>query len=114
MEGQRHATQYADNNRPQHTHSFEQPQMAAASNGSTHLPRRPFGGRSDGPDGMASIVAGSKRTAAMNSSTGRAQNGARVIDSKTLMDGERTIQINHEGQEYTLRLTRLGKLLLTK
>lgn len=40
--------------------------------------------------------------------------GPRKIDSKTLMDGARTILIEHEGQEYTLRLTRLGKLLLTK
>lgn len=38
----------------------------------------------------------------------------RVIDSAALLAGARTILITHEGQEYTLRLTRLGKLLLTK
>ena len=42
------------------------------------------------------------------------QQAPRKIDSKALMDGARTILIEHEGQEYTLRLTRLGKLLLTK
>ena len=38
----------------------------------------------------------------------------RRIDSKTLLGGERTLVIQHQGEEYTLRLTRLGKLLLTK
>ena len=38
----------------------------------------------------------------------------RRIDSDTLLGGERTLVIQHGGQDYTLRLTRLGKLLLTK
>jgi hemin uptake protein HemP len=38
----------------------------------------------------------------------------RRIDSETLLGGERTLVIQHQGEEYTLRLTRLGKLLLTK
>ena len=38
----------------------------------------------------------------------------RRIDSETLLGGERTLVIRHQGEEYTLRLTRLGKLLLTK
>jgi hemin uptake protein HemP len=58
-------------------------------------------------------MAGSERNTVVIAATGHHQ-AARVIDSKTLMDGERTILISHEGQEYTLRLTRLGKLLLTK
>ena len=38
----------------------------------------------------------------------------RRVDSETLLGGERTLLIHHNGEEYTLRLTRLGKLLLTK
>ena len=38
----------------------------------------------------------------------------RRVDSETLLGGERTLVIQHQGDEYTLRLTRLGKLLLTK
>lgn len=38
----------------------------------------------------------------------------RRINSETLLGGERTLVIQHQGEEYTLRLTRLGKLLLTK
>ena len=38
----------------------------------------------------------------------------RRVNSETLMGGERTLVIQHQGEEYTLRLTRLGKLLLTK
>lgn len=38
----------------------------------------------------------------------------RRIDSETLLGGEKTLVIQHQGEEYTLRLTRLGKLLLTK
>ena len=42
------------------------------------------------------------------------QRPVRRIDSETLLGGERTLVIRHHGEEYTLRLTRLGKLLLTK
>jgi len=38
----------------------------------------------------------------------------RRVSSETLLGGERTLVIQHQGEEYTLRLTRLGKLLLTK
>ena len=38
----------------------------------------------------------------------------RRIESETLPGGERTLVIQHQGEEYALRLTRLGKLLLTK
>ena len=36
------------------------------------------------------------------------------IDSTDLLRGRKTLTIHHAGQHYTLRLTRLGKLLLTK
>lgn len=36
------------------------------------------------------------------------------INSKTLLGNEREIEIEHGGQLYRLRLTALGKLILTK
>ena len=36
------------------------------------------------------------------------------INSKTLLGDEREIEIEHGGQLYRLRLTALGKLILTK
>lgn len=36
------------------------------------------------------------------------------IDSQQLLCGQRTIEINHDGQRYTLRVTRENKLILTK
>lgn len=110
MEGQRHANRYAHPEEPR----FNRPQMAARSDGSTDLPRGSSGRRCDRADGMARALASTERHPAVSAPTERHQSGARVIDSKALMDGARTILINHEGQEYTLRLTRLGKLLLTK
>lgn len=38
----------------------------------------------------------------------------RVIDSRTLLGDAREIRITHNGESYSLRLTRLGKLILTK
>jgi hemin uptake protein HemP len=38
----------------------------------------------------------------------------RRIDSRTLLGSERVVEIVHGGQYYTLRLTSLGKLILTK
>lgn len=38
----------------------------------------------------------------------------RVIDSRTLFGHARAIRISHNGESYSLRLTRLGKLILTK
>jgi len=40
--------------------------------------------------------------------------GDRVIDSRTLFGPAREIRINHNGESYSLRMTRLGKLILTK
>ena len=34
--------------------------------------------------------------------------------SRALLDGEREVLIDHEGSTYRLRLTSLGKLILTK
>lgn len=113
MEGQRHATRDPQTNKPDHAPTLECAQMEADSDGSTHSSRPLSGRRRDGADGMACDVAGTEGNFAMNISTDGSRS-ARVIDSKTLMDGARTILISHEGQEYTLRLTRLGKLLLTK
>jgi hemin uptake protein HemP len=36
------------------------------------------------------------------------------IDSRALMSGGRKLLIDHEGEIYTLQVTRQGKLLLTK
>ena len=38
----------------------------------------------------------------------------RRVTSEALLSGARTLTIEHGGEEYTLRLTKLGKLLLTK
>ena len=39
---------------------------------------------------------------------------ARQMDSDALFDGTREVRIDHHGQEYRLRQTRNGKLILTK
>lgn len=38
----------------------------------------------------------------------------RRVDSSQLLRGARTVEIEHAGQRYTLRLTRENKLILTK
>jgi hemin uptake protein HemP len=38
----------------------------------------------------------------------------RTLDSRNLFGSEHEIRIAHEGQEYRLRVTRNGKLILTK
>jgi len=38
----------------------------------------------------------------------------RVLDSQSLFAGAREIRISHNGESYLLRMTRLGKLILTK
>ena len=43
-----------------------------------------------------------------------APNTERVIDSRTLFGHAREVRIAHNGEQYSLRLTRLGKLILTK
>lgn len=36
------------------------------------------------------------------------------VDSKQLFDGQRELIIQHQGEEYRLRITRHDKLILTK
>lgn len=38
----------------------------------------------------------------------------RRIDVRTLLDGQRELLLEHEGQTYHLRITANGKLILTK
>jgi len=45
---------------------------------------------------------------------GPAHNKQRVFDSRMLFGQEREIRIAHNGESYSLRMTRQGKLLLTK
>lgn len=63
----------------------------------------------------------------MKSTDGEGINGARntpsarpdtaqanIIDSRQLLNGRDTVDIAHQGELYRLRLTRQGKLILTK
>lgn len=36
------------------------------------------------------------------------------VDSQQLMAGKKRIRIHHQGENYELRITKLGKLILTK
>jgi len=36
------------------------------------------------------------------------------VESEVLFQGQRTVQISHNGEIYRLQATRLGKLILTK
>lgn len=40
--------------------------------------------------------------------------GTRQLDSRALLGGSRELLIHHNGELYRLRLTRAGKLILTK
>jgi hemin uptake protein HemP len=40
--------------------------------------------------------------------------GQRVIDARVLLGAARAVRIAHNGESYSLRITRLGKLILTK
>ena len=42
------------------------------------------------------------------------RNDMRIYRSEELFGSESAIQINHHGVIYTLRITQLGKLILTK
>ena len=39
---------------------------------------------------------------------------SKCVDGRVLFEGAREIRIDHDGQEYRLRQTRNGKLILTK
>ena len=55
-------------------------------------------------------VKGSHDTAGGRSDSGQAN----IIDSRRLLNGHDTVDIAHQGELYRLRLTRQGKLILTK
>jgi len=59
--------------------------------------RKPGGAAPDGP-----------------SHTGDAEGATRRTTSRELFGEARLVLIEHEGETYALRLTRLGKLILTK
>ena len=46
--------------------------------------------------------------------TGCAAGSVRRLDSRTLLGRDREVEIEHADQIYRLRLTTLGKLILTK
>jgi len=48
------------------------------------------------------------------SAAARDDSVATRIDSDTLFDGRQVVVIVHAGQDYVLRVTRNGKLILTK
>jgi hemin uptake protein HemP len=37
-----------------------------------------------------------------------------VLPSEALLQGQRSVEISHNGERYRLQATRLGKLILTK
>jgi hemin uptake protein HemP len=43
-----------------------------------------------------------------------AENASRVVSSHELLGRQRHLQIEHGGERYVLRITRQGKLILTK
>jgi hemin uptake protein HemP len=45
---------------------------------------------------------------------GGSQNRLRLIDVARLLDGQNELRLLHRGQEYRLRVTKQGKLILTK
>jgi len=51
---------------------------------------------------------------ALKGSVLQARNAMRIYRSEELFRSENAIQINHHGVIYTLRITQLGKLILTK
>ncbi|MBA2126041.1 hemin uptake protein HemP [Hyphomicrobium methylovorum] len=61
--------------------------------------------------GSASAEADPKTASPIGTSIGGAKPRYRVTD---LMQGQREIILDHRGQEYHLRITATGKLILTK
>ena len=43
-----------------------------------------------------------------------AAQGARVLDAEAIFQGDRTVKLVYLDQEYCLRITRNGRLILTK
>jgi hemin uptake protein HemP len=69
--------------------------------------------RSARPDFAAPSVA-SAALAAAGVSQRLGANGARRVTSDSLLEGGEELLIEHRGSQYRLRLTALGKLILTK
>lgn len=46
--------------------------------------------------------------------SGPAASQPRIVHSRSLFGDQREVRIEHNGEWYLLRLTRLGKLILTK
>jgi hemin uptake protein HemP len=59
----------------------------------------------------SSVPADFASTAAASAAPGY---GRKRINSQALLGGERELEIDHGGQLYRLRITALGKLILTK
>lgn len=66
-------------------------------------------------EATAATLPGYARTAPSFSNESRANAGpARVVPSTDLLQGDKTVEIAHNGAIYRLQATRLGKLILTK
>lgn len=59
--------------------------------------------------GLPSLADGAVHQSAVSTLAPR-----RRVNSQTLLGNEREVEIEHSGQLYRLRLTSLGKLILTK
>lgn len=57
----------------------------------------------------AAAISFSRETSHTDGST-----SASCVDSSTLLQGRKTVEISHNGAIYRLQATRLGKLILTK
>ncbi len=44
----------------------------------------------------------------------RAPSDKKMLESKNLFEGQREIIIKHQGEDYRLRITKAGKLILNK
>lgn len=63
---------------------------------------------------MSSLSPAIPLSLAGNADKAAAENTARRISSTSLLAGEREIIVEHRGDNYRLRLTANGKLILTK
>lgn len=66
-------------------------------------------------EATASMTQRYTRSAASFAGEGKAPAGpSRVLPSTDLLQGDKTVEIAHNGAIYRLQATRLGKLILTK
>jgi hemin uptake protein HemP len=66
------------------------------------------------PDPMSELPSESPSTALPGAPLSAPLSAPRSVPSSELFRGLRELRIEHEGEQYTLRLTRLNKLILTK